>query len=165
MLESRILVVDDEPSMRDVLRILLSREGYRVHTAASAEEALLAFEADPHDLVLTDLNLPETTGLELLRSIKTRAADGERGVPVIMITAYGTAESAVEAMKAGAFDYVMKPFNNDELLLIVRRALEAQRLKAENVRLKADLADRYNFGTLIGSCQKMQGVYRLIQQV
>jgi len=165
MLDARILVVDDEPSMRDVLRILLTREGYRVHTAASAEEALLAFEADPHDLVLTDLNLPATTGLELLRSVKMRAADGDRDVPVIMITAYGTAESAVEAMKTGAFDYVMKPFNNDELLLIVRRALEAQRLKAENVRLKAELADRYNFGTLIGSCTKMQGVYRLIQQV
>ncbi len=165
MPNERILVVDDERSMRDFLGILLEREGYQVEKAGTAELGLAAFERGPYDLVLTDLNLPGMDGLDLLRELKTRAASSARDVPVIMITAYGTAETAVEAMKRGAFDYVMKPFNNDELKLLVRRALSIRALEEENLRLKTELRDRYHFGTLIGSSPAMQEVYALIERV
>ena len=161
----RILVVDDERSMRDFLGILFRREGYRMEMAATAEQGLLSYDRDPHDLVLTDLNLPGMTGIDLLKAIKTRTARAARDTPVILITAYGTAESAVEAMKVGAFDYVMKPFNNDELKMVVRRALKQRRLEEEVQRLKAELQDRYHFGTLIGSSPAMRDVYSLIQRV
>ncbi len=164
-MDYRILVVDDEHSMREFLQILLEREGYRVETVATAEQGMLSFEKDPHDLVLTDLNLPGMTGMDLLRSIKTRAARGAKGVPIILITAFGTAESAVEAMKMGAFDYVMKPFNNDELKMLVRRALERRRLEEENLRLKAELQGHYALGNLVGSSPAMQEVYSLIRRV
>jgi len=160
-----MLVVDDERSMRDFLEILFRREGYEVETAATAEQAILAFERQPHDLVLTDLNLPGKSGLDLLQQIKTRAVQGARDVPVILITAYGTAASAVEAMKRGAFDYVMKPFSNDELKLLVHRALEQRRLIEENLRLKTELQDRYHYGTLVGSSKAMQEVYALIERI
>ncbi len=165
MPDVRILVVDDERSMREFLGILLTREGYQVEKAGTAELGLAAFERNPHDLVLTDLNLPGMNGLDLLRELKTRAASSARNVPIIMITAYGTAETAVEAMKRGAFDYVMKPFNNDELKLLVRRALEERALKEENLRLKTELRDRYHYGTLVGSSKAMQEVYALIERV
>ncbi len=161
----RLLVVDDEPSMRELLCILLEREGYRVQAFATAEEALEAFEQDPHDLVLTDMSLPVASGIDLLRNVKARAARSARDVPVIVITAYGTTESAVEAMKIGAFDYVMKPFSNDELKLLVRRALETRTLREENLALKQALQDRYHFGTLVGSSPAMAEVYGLVEQV
>jgi two-component system response regulator PilR (NtrC family) len=165
MEKQRILVVDDERSMRDFLSILLQRDGYEVEKAGTAELGLEAFERNPHDLVLTDLNLPGMDGLDLLKQIKTRAASSARDVPVIMITAYGTAATAVEAMKRGAFDYVMKPFNNDELKLLCRRALDMRALEEENLRLKTELRDRYHYGNLVGSSQAMQEVYALIERV
>jgi two-component system response regulator PilR (NtrC family) len=165
MTKQRILVVDDERSMRDFLGILLLRDGYDVEKAGTAELGLEAFERNPHDLVLTDLNLPGMSGLDLLKAIKTRAASSARDVPVILITAYGTAASAVEAMKRGAFDYVMKPFNNDELKLLCRRALDMRALEEENLRLKTELRDRYHYGNLVGSSQAMQEVYALIERV
>ncbi len=165
MSKQRILVVDDERSMREFLGILLEREGYEVEKAGTAELGLAAFERNPHDLVLTDLNLPGMSGLDLLRLLKTRAASSARDVPVIMITAYGTAATAVEAMKRGAFDYVMKPFNNDELKLLARRALDMRALGEENLRLKTELRDRYHYHTLVGSSPAMQEVYALIERV
>ncbi|MBN1335996.1 MAG: sigma-54-dependent Fis family transcriptional regulator [Deltaproteobacteria bacterium] len=161
----RILVVDDEPSMRDLLRILLEREGYVVQALSTAEEALEAFDEDPHDCVVSDMSLPGASGIDLLRDVKARAAAGARDVPVIVVTAYGTTESAVEAMKIGAFDYVMKPFSNDELKLIVRRALETRQLKEENLALKQALQDRYHYGTLVGSSPAMAEVYSLVERV
>ena len=165
MSKQRILVVDDERSMRDFLGILLQREGYEVEKAGTAELGLAAFDRNPHDLVLTDLNLPGMSGLDLLRQLKTRAVSSARDVPVILITAYGTAASAVEAMKMGAFDYVMKPFNNDELKLLARRALDMRALEEENLRLKTELRDRYHYQTLVGSSTAMQEVYALIERV
>ncbi|MFH1464189.1 MAG: sigma-54 dependent transcriptional regulator [Pseudomonadota bacterium] len=165
MASERILVVDDERSMRDFLEILLKREGYQVETAGSAEHGLRAFTADPHDLVLTDMNLPGMSGLDLLSELKTRAASGARDAPVVLITAYGTASTAVEAMKRGAYDYVMKPFNNDELKLLLRRALEERALKEENLRLKTELKDRYHFESLVGSSPAMQEVYSLVERI
>ena len=134
----QVLVVDDELSMRQFLQILLERDGYRVRTAASGAEALSLADQQWPELVLTDLNMPGMSGMELLRSLKARAAgatDSRADVQVIMVTAFGTTESAIEAMKHGAVDYILKPFNNDELRLVVRRALGQSRLEAENARL------------------------------
>jgi two-component system, NtrC family, response regulator PilR len=161
----RVLVVDDERSMRDFLSILLSREGYVVETVATAEDAMVSFEKHPHDLVLTDLSLPGRNGMDLLRDVKAIAARGTRDTPVIVITAFGTTESAVEAMKAGALDYIMKPFNNDELKLVVRRALELGSLEEENRRLKAELHVRPQYADLVGSSAAMQRIYALIERV
>jgi two-component system response regulator PilR (NtrC family) len=164
-----VLVVDDDLSLRQFLQILLERDGYAVRVAASGDEALRLAEVQWPDLVLTDLNMPGMSGMELLRALKTRAAegldDGRADLEVVMVTAYGTAESAVMAMKHGASDYVLKPFNNDELRLVVRRALGRRELEAENTRLKAALQQRYHFGNLVGSSKAMQAVYLLIHRV
>jgi len=164
-----VLVVDDDLSLRQFLQILLERDGYNVRVAASGEEALRLVEARWPDLVLTDLNMPGMSGMELLRELKTRSAeghdDGRADLEVVMVTAYGTAESAVMAMKHGASDYVLKPFNNDELRLVVRRALGRRELEAENTRLKAALQQRYHFGNLVGSSKAMRAVYELIHRV
>ena len=117
-----VLVVDDEPRIRRIVEMALGDRGYRVLTAPSAEEAQDVLERERVDAVVTDLQLPGRSGLELLSDI--RRAD--RGLPVILITAYGTVESAVEAIKAGAFDYVLKPFGVDELEALVERALDAR---------------------------------------
>ncbi len=164
----QILVVDDDLSLREFLEILLVRDGYVVRTAHSAERALVLAEEQWPDLVLTDLNMPGLSGLDLLRELKTRSAGDAPGRPdveVVMVTAYGTTESAVEAMKHGAADYVLKPFNNDELRLVVRRALGRRDLEAENLRLKAELHDRFSFGNLVGSSRVMGAVYDMIRRV
>lgn len=160
-----VLVVDDDLSMREFLSILLQRDGYAVRTAASAEAALEAVAESWPALVLTDLNMPGMSGLDLLRELKSRAASGDRDVEVVMVTAYGTTASAVDAMKHGAADYVLKPFNNDELRLVVRRALGRRELEVENTRLKSELHDRYHFGNLVGSSPAMQRVYDMIRRV
>jgi two-component system response regulator PilR (NtrC family) len=165
MASERILVVDDERSMRDFLEILLRREGYQVETTGSAEQGLRAFSAAPHDLVLTDLQLPGMSGLDMLSEIKTRAASGARDAPVILITAYGNTSIAVDAIKRGAYDYVAKPFNNDELKLTIRRALRERALREENLRLKTELKDRYHFESLVGSSAAMQEVYELVERI
>jgi len=161
----RILVVDDELSMREFLEILLTREGYAVTVATSAEQALVKAEEAWPALVVTDLNMPGMTGVELLRELKTRSARTERDIEVVVVTAFGSTESAVDAMRAGAADYVTKPFNNAELLLVVRRALERQTLEAENVRLKTEVRGQYQFGNLVGSSKAMAEVYDLIRRV
>ncbi len=160
-----VMVVDDELSMREFLKILLERDGYSVTTAASGEEAV-ALAADQWPaLVLTDLNMPGMTGLDLLRELKATAAQNDRDVEVVVVTAYGSTESAVEAMRMGAIDYVMKPFNNAELLMVVQRGLERQRLEEENKRLKVEVQERFHFGNLVGSSKAMGVVYDLIRRI
>ena len=160
-----ILIVDDDLSLREFLGILLARDGYAVRAAASAEAALQAVAAEWPDLVLTDLNMPGMSGLDLLRELKGRAARDGNDVEVVMVTAYGTTESAVEAMKHGAADYVMKPFNNEELRLVVKRALGRRELEVENTRLKSELGGRYHFGNLVGSSAAMGEIYDLVRRV
>lgn len=162
----RILVVDDELSMREFLSILLSQDGYTVETASSGEDAMrrLGQQGWPA-LILTDLNMPGMSGLELLGRAKDRAARAGRSVSVVVVTAFGTNESVIEAMKLGAANYVYKPFNNDELRLVVRRALGQAELEQENSRLRRELADRYHFGNLVGSSPAMLKVYDLIRRV
>ena len=166
----RILVVDDDLSMREFLSILLQQEGYVVELAGSAEQAVRACEKRWPDLVLTDMNMPGASGLDLLRELKARGANANRDVEVVVVTAYGTAETAVEAMRDGAADYVLKPFNNEELLIVVRKALDVRRVQEENARLKQALQqrkdyDRHHFGRLVGSSAAMSEVYDLIRRV
>ncbi len=160
-----VLVVDDELSMREFLAIFLRRDGYSVSTADSGESALVCAQRQWPDLVLTDLNMPGISGMDLLSSLKTRSAKEGRDVEVVVVTAFGTAESAVDAMRRGAFDYVLKPFDNDDLRVTVRRALERVRLQAENARLKVAVQDELHFGRFIGSSEPMQRVYDLIRRI
>ncbi|MFM2247356.1 MAG: acetoacetate metabolism regulatory protein AtoC, partial [Pseudomonadota bacterium] len=160
-----VLVVDDDLSMREFLRILLQHDGYDVDVAVSAEDALVKLDRRWPALVLSDLTMPGMSGIELLREVKSRGASRGRDIEVVVVTAYGSTATAVEAMKHGAADYVTKPFNNDELRLVVQRALGRQALEAENTRLKAALQERYHFGNLVGHAPAMQAVYELIRRV
>lgn len=157
----RILIVDDEESMRDVLMILLQREGYEVDGAADGVQALRLLKEQSYDLVISDIKMPQLGGLELLAHIKERFAE----TLVIMVTAFSTTEEAVEAMKQGAYDYITKPFKNEEIRLIVRNALERKALRQENQALKKELGKVYSFGNLIGKSKPMQQVYDLIKRV
>ncbi|MBI3393693.1 MAG: sigma-54-dependent Fis family transcriptional regulator [Nitrospirae bacterium] len=145
---SSILLVDDDDSLRRVLGFQLEEAGYDVTAVSSAEAAVekIGKEGRPFDLVLTDLAMAGMDGIELLRRVKGESP----GTEVIVITAFGTVESAVSAMKAGAFDYVTKPVSRDELLLTVDKALRMRRLASENVNLRAELASREGFGSLVG---------------
>ena len=132
----RVLVVDDEASVRDWLEIYLRRSGHQPAVARDGEEALRRVADEDFDLVLTDLKMPKVNGLDVLRAVKARSPSTE----VVMITAFATTETAIEAMKAGAYDYFRKPFDNDELVAVVRRAIESSRLACENERLSGELA-------------------------
>ncbi len=157
----RILIVEDEELMRELLVKILSREGYRLHQASSGEEALKLFQDIPIDLVLTDLRLGGMSGLELLR----HARDVDPEVIVIMMTAYASVETAVEAMRGGAYDYITKPFINDEIRVVIRRALDQRHLSRENRHLKRELRERYRFDNIVGKSEPMEKVYRLIEKV
>ncbi len=160
-----ILVIDDELSMRELLGILLKRDGFHVTSCGTAEEGLEVMERGGVDLVLTDLNLPGVDGLEFMRRLREKRDSNVREVPVVLITAYGTAAHAVEAMKQGAADYVLKPFNNDDLLMNIRRTLDRRALQEENLQLRAALRQKYWFENLIGASPAMLEVYHLIQRV
>ena len=143
---TRILVVDDEESLRRVTQVRLEQAGYSVCVAGSAEEAVEALERSPFDIVLTDLRMPAMSGLELLKHVRSNSPD----TAVIIMTAYGTVESAVEAMKAGAFDYLTKPIDADELLLTIGRAIEHQSMRQEIQTLRSSLHDKYGFESILG---------------
>lgn len=156
-----ILVVDDERNILKLLSVTLKERGYGVETARAAEEAIERFNHTPFDLVITDLKLPGMTGIDLLEYVKSRNAD----VPVVMITAFGTIENAIEAMKKGAFNYLTKPVNPDEFLTVVKEALEKYGLRQENQSLKAELLQKYTFGSIIGRSAAMQEVFSTIRMV
>ncbi len=157
----RILVVDDELSMREFLSILLEREGYDVSVAGSAEEALCLMESALFDLVLSDVNMPGLSGIELLARIKDKSPE----TAVLMLTAFSTAEQAVEAMKLGAYDYICKPFKNEEIKQLVKNALEKQGLRRENILLKKGVSERDSFCGIIGKSLKMRELFDMIQKV
>ncbi len=157
----KILVVDDDLSVRQFLTIMLERTGHRVKAASSGPEALRILGHDEYDLVITDMKMPGITGLELIKRVKEATALTE----VIMITAYATADSAVEAMKNGAFDYVIKPFKIEELRLIVDKALTQQRMASENRHLRARLEERDHYQNIIGGAAPMRVVFDLIEKV
>src|SRR6185369_3195771 len=157
----RILVVDDELSMREFLSILLEREGYDVSVAGSAEEALRMMESALFDLVLSDVNMPGLSGIELLARIKHMSPE----TAVLMLTAFSAAEQAVEAMKLGAYDYICKPFKNEEIKQLIKNALEKQGLRRENILLKKGASERDSFCGIIGKSRKMLELFDLIQKV
>jgi two-component system response regulator PilR (NtrC family) len=155
------MVVDDEKSMRDFLGIMLEKEGYHVETFPSAEDALEYFKDNRCDLVMADLKMPGMGGVELLKALKGLSPD----VVVMVITAYASVDTAIEAMKAGAYDYFTKPFNVDDIKMHVKRALEWRKLERENILLKKDLKTKYGFNNLIGTDPKMVEIYELIMSV
>ena len=156
-----ILIVDDEESVLYTLEAVLKPEGYVVSKASSTEEAMVVFQAGHFDLVITDLTMPGDSGMVLLERLIAERPE----LMVIMVTAYGSEAVAVEAMKRGAYDYLPKPFSNDELRLTVRRAVEKCRLRIENQQLKEQLHQREGLAALIGSSDCMQRVYDLIERV
>ncbi|MEA3240284.1 MAG: sigma-54 dependent transcriptional regulator [Pseudomonadota bacterium] len=158
---ARLLIVDDEASMCEFLEIILQKNGYQVSSRQSAREAVRDLETGTFDLVISDINMPETSGLELLQLIKEKTPSTE----VIMITAYASTDTAIQAMKRGAYDYIIKPFNNDEILLTIEKALKNSQLQRENRRLQQELEKRYGFGNLIGKSPAMLKIYELIQRV
>ena len=156
-----ILVVDDEVSMCEFLKIMLKKEGFKINTAVGGKKALSILEKEIFDLVITDMAMPEINGLDLLKEIKTRSPD----TSVIMITAYGTPETAIQAMKSGAYDYITKPFNNEAIKLTIHKCLQANQLERENLLLKRQMHLENRFGNLIGTSRAMKEVYELIQVV
>ena len=160
-MKSRILVVDDERSMREMLSILLEREGYEAVEASNGAEALKFFEASVFDLVISDIQMPGINGIELLERIKKLSPE----IPVLMITAFATAEQAVDAIKLGAFHYFTKPFNNDEIRALVRNALEKRALKQENILLRQDAQSRDGFCGIIGKSPRMRDLFAMLEKV
>src|SRR5437762_266706 len=157
----RILVVDDEPMMSDSLRQHLADEGYTVDTAASGAEAIDLFDGGAHHLVISDLQLPDMDGLTLLRHMK----DSKPTTEVIVVTGYGSVQSAVEAIKAGAFYFVEKPFDFEELSPLVEMALERRELVAEAANMRRQLSTRAEYFNIIGSSKQMQTIYETIESV
>src|SRR5574341_2696928 len=142
-----ILVIDDDPSLRRVLEYNLDEEGYDVYTSGSGEEGLRVAKEQKPDVVITDMKMPGIDGLEVLKTVKENAPD----TLVIIITAFGEIDAAVQAMKLGAYDYITKPFNRDDLKLTVKKALHVSGLSRENRRLKEELTERVEFRNIIAT--------------
>jgi DNA-binding NtrC family response regulator len=156
-----VLVIDDEAAIRDSLEVLLTIEGYAVKMAADGEQGLRILELENFDLVLLDLALPGRSGLELLPMIKDRQPE----IPIIMITAYGTVDNVVEAIRAGAENFVQKPWDNEKLLADIRSAVARHKAEEENLQLKRTLKQRYNFTNIVGKGDSMLRVFDLVAQV
>jgi two-component system, NtrC family, response regulator AtoC len=156
-----ILIVEDEPKMRRLLEMNLGEQGYTTFSAGDAETGLKLLNQNPVDLVLTDFRLPGMNGIEFLQAAKRVNA----ALPIVIMTAYGSVESAVEAMKLGANDYVLKPFSLEELTLIVRKELDASHMREENRSLREALGRRYQYENIVARSGKMQAVLALIERV
>ncbi|MCX7920236.1 MAG: sigma-54 dependent transcriptional regulator [bacterium] len=162
MAKGKVLIVDDEPNMQHILDTVLKMQGYEVRTAGDGLTALQMMKTDPADIIISDIRMPKLDGMELLKEIKRNYPDSE----VIMITAYGTVETAVQAMKLGAYDYILKPWDtNDEIILRVAKARERQELKIRNWYLTQEIEQKYDFDNLVGSTPVMQKIFELIKKV
>jgi DNA-binding NtrC family response regulator len=157
----RILVVDDEKHQRDILQMILESEGYETTTAGNGRQALQALQAQAFDLTLTDLKMPDMNGIALL----TELMKAQPGICVVLMTAHGSIDTAVDAMRKGAFDYLTKPLEREQLLLVVRRALERTRLVRENRMLQEQLRERFRVDNIIGAHGSMQDVFRVVYKV
>ncbi len=161
MTDKKILVVDDDPKANQLLTRFLEIEGYEVESATDGKSALQACKDSKFDLVLTDMKMPHMDGIELLKQVKNL----DSNVIGVVVTGFASIDTAVEAMKVGAFDYVSKPFQLDEIRLVVQRALDYKRLQAENITLKKELKRKYKFENIIGDHPKMQSVFRLVEKI
>jgi two-component system response regulator PilR (NtrC family) len=157
----KILLVDDEPSILSVLSTLLKAEGYEVTVASGGEDAKEELSQNDYDLMISDIRMSPVNGMDLLRKVH----DERPGMSVIMLTAYGSVETAIDALKLGAFDYVTKPFKVDELLITVQRALEYNKAITENADLKAQLGTRYHLESIVAESASMQSVCDMIRRV
>jgi two-component system response regulator HydG len=159
--DSNILIVDDEPGMREFLEIMLQKDGYSVDTATDGSEAIDKIEGSLFDLAIVDIQMPVLNGIEVLKKFNEKSPD----TTVIMITAYASHETAIEAMKLGAYDYITKPFKIDEIKLVIKKALEKKKLERENTRLRKELETQYGFGNIIGRSPSIVKVFELIKRV
>jgi DNA-binding NtrC family response regulator len=159
--KARILVIDDEAEIRESLEVLLTLEGYSVELAQNATEGLKRLENTSYDLVLLDLMMPDRSGMEVLKEVRERDTE----TPIFMITAYGSVEVAVDALKSGANDYFSKPWDNEKLLIEIERMIASTRLERENTQLKRALKERYSFPNIIGKSERMLRILDLVTQV
>jgi two-component system response regulator AtoC len=157
----RVLVVDDEENLRLVLKTLLKRHGYEVETASTGEEALGLVDSFGPDVVLTDVRMPKMGGLDLLATLKAKGNDAT----VIVMSAYGNMDLAIEAMKTGAYDYVQKPFKPDEIVLALRKAEERESLRRENRALRDEIRKEHRFEDILAKSAKMQDIFRTITKI
>jgi len=157
----RILVIDDEADIREGLELLLTTEGYSVELAQNGSEGLQKMEAHGYDLVLLDLMMPDKSGMEVIEEVRQR----DRETPIFMITAYGSVDAAVHALKLGANDYFSKPWDNDKLIIEIDRMIARRRLEYENTHLKRALKQRYSFPNIIGKSERMVRMLDLVAQV
>jgi len=157
----RILIVEDEPTLRESLKRVFLREAYEVETAAQAEAALQHFEEGAYDLIISDILLPGMDGIEFLQSVKKQAPDQI----VIIMTAYASIETAVGALRAGAHDYILKPIIHDEIKRIVRIALNERSLRAENLLLKKQIGERYDFENILGQSSAIQALIDQVKKI
>jgi DNA-binding NtrC family response regulator len=156
----RILVIDDDPGLAEVVQMLLTREGFAAEHAGTLRAGLQRVAQGALDLVITDLKLPDGTGLDAIRAIRT----GHPDLPIIMITSYSSMESAIAALRAGAVDYIIKPFDNDEFVHAIERALAERRMKRENTALKRAMRSAYSSRPLLGESAGMQRVAELVRK-
>src|SRR5881628_3532155 len=156
-----LLVVDDDQVARELLAETLGRESYRVRVAGGGEECLRLAAAEHFDMALVDLRMPDLDGLGVLKQLAMIQPD----LPVVILTAFATVETAIEAVNAGAFDYLSKPFRMEEIKIVVRRTLDARRLARENLQYRQELRARYGFEGLVGQSHQMVEIYKLIARV
>ncbi|HEV8097422.1 MAG TPA: sigma-54 dependent transcriptional regulator [Burkholderiales bacterium] len=157
----RVLVIDDDPGLAEVIELLLEREGYAVQRSASVKRGIELARSGEFELVVTDLKLPDGTGIDAIHAIRASRAE----LPIIMITSYSSMESAIAALRAGAVDYIIKPFDNDEFLHAIERALNERRMKRENAALKRGLKNAYRARPIIGESAGMRRVAELVRKV
>jgi len=161
MVARRILIVDDEESFRHMLSVILIKEGYEVETSSNGEEGLQKAAASTYDQILCDIRMPHMDGLAFLREIKKTEIEAT----IIVMSAYGTADIAIEAMKLGAYDYISKPFKPDEIILTLRKAEEREQLRRENQLLRQEVAREYSFENIVSKNEKMQKLFDVIKKV
>ncbi len=161
MVKPRVLIVEDEDKMRRILELILSPDGYHIDLAEDGSKALSLLDKFSYDLVITDLKMPVVDGMEVLKAINKLSPN----VPVVVITAYGSVGSAVEAMKDGAFDYITKPFEKEEIRIVASKAIAYGVLRKENMYLREEIGKRYPLDEFIGNSQKMREVYAQVGQV
>ncbi|MDD2337011.1 MAG: sigma-54 dependent transcriptional regulator [Geobacteraceae bacterium] len=159
--KKKILVVDDEENLRYMLQVVLGKQGYAVDMAFNGDEALSMVASSSYDFILCDIRMPVVDGPEFLR----RSLESGLDSTIIMMSAYGTVDTAIECMKLGAYDYISKPFKNDEIILVLKKAEERERLKEENRRLREDIEREYSFSSIVGKTERMREIFSLVKKV